>query len=357
MGAPGDQKTEVSEKKTAKPEMQTLNLEAIRAAYDKNPPHLSPIEIPEKNAWQPDKGGDLIFSVTSGGLERKYTTHFPPGYHSGKPMPVIFAMEGAAGGGNLAELSKLNMWADKEGFIVVYPHALKDQQGVTTWHGMYTNLLADARMIDDGRFIGQDMLKDLKNRGIKIEGKPFLYGFSQGGDMANEIQFRYPKAFGGIALVSAPKSSAQPEITRPGAATGPVYIYYSDKDYPYGNLEPGSAAFLAREGARQAIGATYQNSFPETVDYHVRNGGYFQYQQPEAKPDSGITVFHLRNAQGQEMRVVHYYGPIGGHAIPGQPAKFDWEGFGEGSRIPENSTMQIIKMFKAENARLKSSRK
>jgi len=61
-----------------------------------------------------------------GGVERTYLLHVPTGDMSGKAFPLVLALHGAGMTSALmAEVTGLNAWADKTGFIVVYPQGLE----------------------------------------------------------------------------------------------------------------------------------------------------------------------------------------------------------------------------------------
>ena len=61
-----------------------------------------------------------------GGVERTYLVHVPTGDPSTKALPLVLALHGAGMTSALmAEVTGLNAWADKTGFIVVYPQGLE----------------------------------------------------------------------------------------------------------------------------------------------------------------------------------------------------------------------------------------
>ena len=66
--------------------------------------------------------GNQTIQIASGGLDRHYVIHIPPGYHANKKWPVVIMFHG--GGGT----AKGAMWetgwaekADQEGFLAVFP--------------------------------------------------------------------------------------------------------------------------------------------------------------------------------------------------------------------------------------------
>jgi polyhydroxybutyrate depolymerase len=65
------------------------------------------------------------------GVDRTYLLHVPAGDHSGKPLPLVLALHGAGMTSALmATVTGLNTWADKTGFIVVYPEGLENHWNV-----------------------------------------------------------------------------------------------------------------------------------------------------------------------------------------------------------------------------------
>lgn len=75
--------------------------------------------------------GLVVESMISGTLKvdeasRTYLLHTPTGYQSGTPTPLALVFHGAQMTAALmANLTQLNQWADKAGFIVAYPQGLE----------------------------------------------------------------------------------------------------------------------------------------------------------------------------------------------------------------------------------------
>ncbi len=78
-----------------------------------------------------------------GGRERNYIVHFPPEAKMEKPIPLLFNLHGGGGtakGTSGLTFGRFNTLADRDGFIVVYPNAIK-KIGTTAenwrmyWHG------------------------------------------------------------------------------------------------------------------------------------------------------------------------------------------------------------------------------
>jgi len=65
-------------------------------------------------------------SLKVDGADRSYLLHVPTGYQSGKPVPLVLVFHGAGMTAELmADITQLNHWADKTGFIVAYPQGLE----------------------------------------------------------------------------------------------------------------------------------------------------------------------------------------------------------------------------------------
>lgn len=127
---------------------------------------------------------DYTSTIMWDGLKRTYLTHLPPDYQEIGPMPLLLALHG--GGGNAEAMVKLtkgglNILADKEGFVVIYPNGIEKN-----WNdgrsGEETNYRTHEENIDDVGFISE--LIDYLIKNLNIDSKRvYITGMSNGAMM------------------------------------------------------------------------------------------------------------------------------------------------------------------------------
>ncbi len=100
------------------------------------------------------KGIDLAGSIEVDGYRRTYILHFPPTFNRNLFYPLVIALHG--GGGSARAMIKLtegkfNELADQEGFIVVYPNAIRRH-----WNdGRGLSYYSHRKNINDVKFISR----------------------------------------------------------------------------------------------------------------------------------------------------------------------------------------------------------
>jgi len=71
---------------------------------------------------------DKTYEIEFGGRKRNYIVHLPPKSKMQKPIPLLFNLHGGGGtakGTPGLTFGRFNTLADRDGFIVVYPNAIK----------------------------------------------------------------------------------------------------------------------------------------------------------------------------------------------------------------------------------------
>ncbi len=133
---------------------------------------------------------DRAFSLSHGGLQRKYIVHVPPSYGAGQSAPVIIALHG--GGGNA--LSAVNFFqldekADQEGFLVVYPEGTGRRVAgklFGTWNAGRCCGPAQEKNVDDVGFIS--LLIERLQEDFSVDAKRiYVTGMSNGALMAYRL--------------------------------------------------------------------------------------------------------------------------------------------------------------------------
>lgn len=167
--------------------------------------------------------GEHSRTLTVGGTLRSYVVHIPPDYTSEKPAPVVLALHGAAmSGPMMVGFTDLNLTADKEGFIAVYPSGT----GVgpfRTWNaGAFPGR---SNQVDDVVFIGK-VLDDLGSVASLDAKRIFACGMSNGGMMAYRLAAEMSDRIAAIAPVAGTIAIAESKPKRPV----PVIHFHGTKD-------------------------------------------------------------------------------------------------------------------------------
>lgn len=141
------------------------------------------------------KPGDYMIGIESFGAERTFILHVPPGYQPGVPAPLVFNLHGYDSTAYRQQnQSHMNVKADREGFIVVYPQAL---QTPPMWVGFMPGPAGYA----DVRFF-QDMIAFLQQEMSIDPARIYATGVSNGAVMANHLGCVMSDTFAAIAPVA-----------------------------------------------------------------------------------------------------------------------------------------------------------
>jgi len=147
--------------------------------------------------------GDYFFTLTHGGIDRKYAVHVPINYNKIDSVPVLIVLHG--GGGNMEESIKffnLNPKADKEGFLAVYPEGYgKNLAGkyLGTWNAGKCCAPSMDENIDDVGFIDKVIEKITKDFHID-KNRIYSVGFSNGAQMSYRLACELSDKIAAVAL-------------------------------------------------------------------------------------------------------------------------------------------------------------
>jgi polyhydroxybutyrate depolymerase len=74
---------------------------------------------------RPHAAGNSTVTLQSGGMDRSYLLHVPPGYDGTKPLPLVFDIHGYTSFASEQLMrSKWDDMADKEGFVLIEPEGV-----------------------------------------------------------------------------------------------------------------------------------------------------------------------------------------------------------------------------------------
>jgi len=128
------------------------------------------------------------------GSDRTYLLHLPTGDRSEGPLPLVLVLHGAQMTSALmAEITGLNTWADKEGFIVVYPQGLEQHWNTVPQPGA---------PVDDFAFM-KALIANIEKTYPVDRSRVFAAGLSNGAEFAQELGCSDDFRFKAIVAISA----------------------------------------------------------------------------------------------------------------------------------------------------------
>lgn len=159
--------------------------------------------------------GDYQQSIVVDNRERAYILHIPAAFDPNKSYPLIMGFHGGGGSGQkFSRQTKFNVYADREGFIAVYPdgieHNWNDGRGTTD---------AEKLGVDDVKLV-RTLTEHLKGE-LPIDAKRvYATGVSNGGIFSQRLACEMPDVFaaigsdvGPIAANIAPKCNPSKPIS------------------------------------------------------------------------------------------------------------------------------------------------
>lgn len=163
----------------------TQAVEAIKLAYSGKTPKY--------------KVGDYKESIKVDGLKRTYLLHIPKGFNSAQQYPLVLLFHGGGGSGKkFAKQTDFSDYADKEGFIAVYPDGIK-----YNWNDGRDTTDAYKAGADDINFI-QTLVISLKSE-LPIDDKRiYATGVSNGGIFSHRLGCEMSDTFAAIGTVVGP---------------------------------------------------------------------------------------------------------------------------------------------------------
>lgn len=139
------------------------------------------------------------------GQQRPYYIHRPQNYDSATAYAVILALHGGGGSPeNMAEMSELNEAADKNGFIVVYPHGYPQFTGTKTsgtWNSGPCCGKAKEEDSDDVGYI-KEVIARMQNFVTVDTKRIYATGISNGGMMSYKLACELADKIAAIAPVA-----------------------------------------------------------------------------------------------------------------------------------------------------------
>ena len=254
--------------------------------------------------------GDYTFTITHGGLPRKYQVHVPVKYDPAKPAAVLFALHG--GGGSMSYMATDERYgliskSEREGFIAVFPNGYSRWNAgkLATWNA--GGCCGDARdkNIDDVGFIRAVVANVTRQLNVDRH-RIFATGMSNGGMMSYRLACELTDTFSGIAAVAGTDNTTTCQPKRPIPV---LHIHAKDDDHVLFGGGAGDKAFRDRSKV------TDFTSVPATVAKWVKaNACDPSPKRILEKP--GAYCERYSRCQGQ-VNVQLCVTDSGGHSWPG----------------------------------------
>jgi polyhydroxybutyrate depolymerase len=242
---------------------------------------------------------DLAGTFRSGGMDRSYTLHVPPG----DPVGLVLNLHGGGGTGNgQQDLTDFDTVADAHNLLVAYPDGYDK-----SWADGRGASPADRRHVDDVGFLVGLVGKLQHDYGIGA-GQVFATGMSNGGFMTNRLGCERADVFAAIASVAGTLGAGM--VCNPSR---PVSVWEA-----HGTSDPlvhfNGGDVRGRGGLSRSISAVSMVDKWRTAD------GCQGDPSADALPSVGDgTVVHRFDsaACAASTEVVFYQIDNGGHTWPG----------------------------------------
>lgn len=259
-------------------------------------------------------GSDRDETITVDGRERTYYVHLPPGLSPSGSYPLVFNFHGGRGSGHQqAELSKMNAYADRYGFIAVYPDGIEknwnDGRGTTE----------PAKMgIDDVKFV-RAVYDKLRSTYAVDAKRVYSTGISNGGMFSYRLACDMSDVFAAIGPVVGSLATRHRPNCKPASPVAVVSIMGdADEFVPLQGGEEGwkngkgDGGTLESEGAMKEFWSKHNacSAQPSVTQLPVRVNDGTSVRK--------VTFSGCRNGAD----VVFYTVAGGGHTWP--PNEFKW---------------------------------
>ena len=280
------------------------------------------------------RSGETTFhTLRSGGRQRSYLVHLPPGGR--RVVPVLLAFHGYQANANVMEQTTgLDAVADRHGWAVAY---LNGTGGVRfadlAWNAVTCCGAAPEEDVDDVAF-ARAVVDSLAAVGVADRAHVYATGFSNGGMFALRLACQ-PDAFvAGVADVAG----AMPDTVCQGRAAPPVMLVRGAKD---GDLRADHLDHQRRNRNAYAV------SFAGALRYWSRRNGCAA--PPERDSSATVVEVNATNCPpGHDVRELVVAGQ--GHAWPGGRKPFP---FAPRPAPGVNASERIIEFFEREARAIK----
>jgi polyhydroxybutyrate depolymerase len=203
---------------------------------------MSPMAACRRPTQGPPQAGDSVRTLSSGGMERCYLLHVPPGHDPSRSSPLVLSLHGFAGTPrNQEQMSRWNEVADAEDVVVVYP------QGTSFPLRWNMSAVQAPGSVDDLQFI-RDLITELEGLMAIDPTRVYVNGMSNGGGMTARIACDMADTVAAVGIVAGAVLDA-PGMCSP-ARPIPLIAFHGSADpivsYQGGPFEPAAWTRLIR---------------------------------------------------------------------------------------------------------------
>jgi polyhydroxybutyrate depolymerase len=254
-------------------------------------------------------GATTRHTIEAAGLKRIYYVHLPTGTSPGA-TPLMFVFHGSGDNGlGMESFSKFSAWADREGFIAVYPDAISQN-----WNdGREASAISSQfHKVDDVAFVDA-MIRRMEAEHSIDTKRIYAAGFSNGGIFVHYLASHLSAALaaiadvsGGIAEPFAPKFNPTSSLS--------VFMIHGTKDpmVPYGGGDVDFGGFGriidTKETVRRWTECLHAKDSPQSGSLDDIN-----------TQDSSQTHWTRWTGAAEGCELLLYTIEGGGHTWPGGP--------------------------------------
>ena len=251
------------------------------------------------------------------GLERSYSLYVPKNLR--QTPGLVMVLHGSRGNGDVMRrltAYQFEHWAEKQGFIVVYPDGFENHWNDCRASAGYA---ANVENIDDVGFllaIQQDLAREFN----VSARKRFVVGYSNGGHMAYRLALSRPTMFGAYAAVMASLPVDSNNNCEQSGQAVSVSIFNGTED-PVNPYNGGEVVLFGNNSRGSVL------SSAATAEYFValaKENANLDYAHHERADDDGNeeTSVIVEAWQSDSVSVFLYTIQGGGHIIPSPFASF-----------------------------------
>jgi polyhydroxybutyrate depolymerase len=159
--------------------------------------------------------GSIVYTFMDQGRIRTTVVHVPPRYADRSPTPLVFVLHGSGSNGpSMEAYTGMDITADSDNFIAVYPTASIPNSGGYDWNVSGDPVPGTASAPDDVLFM-VDLLSILEHRYCINSKMVYATGFSRGARMADDLACRASAEFAAVAPSSGVRLPSPCPSTRP----------------------------------------------------------------------------------------------------------------------------------------------
>ena len=252
--------------------------------------------------------GDFSRTIQSGGLERSYELHVPPGWTTDADLPLVLAFHGVLSSpAQLREVSGLDDVADESGFVVAYPAA-----ALGDWNTECLQCGSDAVVeeIDDLGFVSDLVDRLAADAGIDRR-RVYVIGISNGALFVHYLACEAQEIVAAAASVAATLIASEYVPPCSGGELPIVFFHGSDDTF-----FPPEGGFAGNNVVNVRL-LSIEESVASWAERNECEGAPAITALPDAE-DDGTTVVHELHANCDGGAAVAYYAiEGGGHTWPG----------------------------------------